>query len=203
MSRICTGAALLLLSLLGGAGAVDAQSAFFTPTVRAITATVGTASSGGQGTDVHYCIYFGDAKTAEIDETTGKLREQRALMLVHPVAEGMAWLHPAAPHRWYVVLRGGARAAPVARLLLPEVWPEVPAPARHALAALGVDDPDLILISFQLVSGSMSVYYHPRFDRDREFYEARLLILQRYAEMHDLCQDLPLGNVVHLDTGAS
>ncbi len=192
----------LLAVVLAVTWPLGAQATFFRPTVRTITAMVGPASLETAAAAPHYCLYFGDERTAAIDEETGRARAQRTLMLVHPVVEAVPWTQPAAPDRWYLVLRGGFGGAPVCRLLVEEAWRNVPAPARHVLAALGLDDPDLLLVSWQLVSGSMSVYYHPRFDRDLEFYRGRLAAMERYIATHDLGEELPLGNVVHLDTGA-
>jgi len=53
------------------------------------------------------------------------------------------------------------------------------------------------------LSGSIRVYYHPRYESDQDLYEGKLKILQEYLQRHDISTDLPLSNVVHIDDAAA
>jgi hypothetical protein len=146
--------------------------------------------------DFHYCIYFGDEESSRIDDDTGRAHCQQTLLLLHPVVEVASRMAVRAPHRWYAILQT-AGGSSTRSLFEDAIWRSVPRAALHILAALGVDDPDLILISCQFLSGSMSVYYHPRFDRDRAFYEQKLRMLRNYLAAHDPWEEIPVGRVVH------
>jgi hypothetical protein len=100
-------------------------------------------------------------------------------------------------------VNGSLRSDSTSPLLVERTWREVPAPVRHILFALGIDDPDLITVSFQILSGSISIYYHPRYQRNRTFYEGKLQILREYMKNHDIQKDLPLNAVIHTDDAAA
>ena len=57
--------------------------------------------------------------------------------------------------------------------------------SKHVLSALGTDDEDLIIISWNGLSGSISISYHPRFNNDRAFYDGKLKVLTDYVQTHD------------------
>jgi hypothetical protein len=194
-------AALLLLSSIASLGSECRTLTPFVKEIRAIVGSVGVPA--GVSYDVHYCLYLGDEGTERIDQETGRARAQQTVRLLHPVPEAAARMVPPAPHRWYAICQNGAAGATTVPLLQERTWNAVPAALRHVLAALGVDDPELLLVSGQLVSGSISVYYAPRHDRDRAFYEEKLRVLLRYMEVNDLGTDLPLKNVVRSESGAA
>jgi hypothetical protein len=191
------------LALLLASCAARGQTPDFSAQVRGIPFKSGLTELGDTQWDVHYCLYFGDEQARLADDDPVTARATRTLMLLHPVPEVAQRMQPAAPHRWFVIARGGSGTTPPAALLVDAVWKRVPTAVRHVLAALGLDDPDLILISCRLDTGTISVFYHPRFDRDRALYECRLDALKRYLRVHAWSGDLPLGNLVHRDTGAA
>ena len=194
-------AALLLLSSMVS---LDSQCRTLKPFVKEIRAIIGSSGvTAGVTYDIHYCLYLGDEATDRVDQESARAHIQQNVRLLHPVPEAAARMTPPAPHRWYAICQNGAADAVTAPLLLERTWKGVPAALRHILAALGVDDPDLLLISGQLVSGSISVYYAPCHDRDRGFYEEKLQTLLRYMEANDLRTDLPLRNVVRSESGAA
>jgi hypothetical protein len=145
---------------------------------------------GGSRADFHYCIFFGDEESDRIDEDAGRARCRKSLLLLHPVEDVASRMAFRATRRWYAILTNAGNSC-TRDLYDDSIWRSVPIAARHVLVALGADDPDLILISCQFLSGSMSVYYHPRFNRDRAFYEERLRVLRDYLATHDLWEDLP------------
>jgi hypothetical protein len=195
---------LALLSLTFPAGA---QCRIYSPCVKQIRAIVGSSKpnvSGTDSVDVNYCLYLGDQETDRIDEESGRAHSQQNLMLLHPVPDVAARMNPQPPHRWYAkCLNGSLRSDTTSPLLVETTWKEIPAPVRHILVALGIDDPDLITVSYQILSGSISVYYNPRYQRDRIFYEGKLQILREYMKSHDMQKDLPLNAVIHTDDAAA
>jgi hypothetical protein len=195
---------LLMFSLTFATGA---QCKIYAPCVKQIRVIVGSRKPSVSGTtsvDVNYCLYLGDEDTDRIDEESGRAHSQQNLMLLHPVPEIAARMNPQPPHRWYAkCLNGSLRSDTSTPLLVESTWKEIPTYVRHILVALGIDDPDLILVSFQVLSGSISVYYNPRYQRDRAFYERKLNILQDYMKSHDIQKDLPLSAVIHMDGAAA
>jgi hypothetical protein len=175
------------------------------PRIHRIATVVGPRernTAGESTTDFHYCIYFGDEETSRLDEVSGRAGAQRNLLLLHPVVEVASRMLPQAPHRWYALLvaEAGVRRT---GLLTESTWPMVPAPVRHVLAAFGVDDPELVSISYKTLSGSISVYFDPRHDRDLAYYGNKLDRLLEYLNAHDLQEDLPLQNIVRNEDDAA
>jgi hypothetical protein len=195
---------LLMFSLALSAGG---QCRIYAPRVKQIPVIVGSNTSSVSGTrsvDINYCLSFGDEETDRIDEESGRARSQQNLMLLHPVPEAASRMSSPTPHRWLTKCLNGFVAPEMAiPLLVESTWKKIPAPVRHVLVALGIDDPDLILVSCQQLSGSISIYYSPRYQRDRAFYEAKLEILNEYLKNHDPRTDVPLSSVVHTDDAAA
>jgi hypothetical protein len=195
---------LCMVLLLFSTAASDSQSRPWAPYVKEIRAIVGSAGVlASVSYDIHYCLYIGNEETNRIDQETAMVHAQQSVRLLHPVPEAAARMSPPSPHRWYAIYQDGAARTTTTALLQENTWNGVPAPLRHALAALGVDDPDLLLISGQLLSGSISVYYAPSHDKDRAFYEEKLRKLLKYMEGNDLQKDLPIQNVIHIDRDAA
>jgi hypothetical protein len=198
MSRPACRIPRLVVTLLFGlsCAAAMAQAPLCAPFLKEIRVKVGSTAEEGTRSDFHYCIYFGDEESGRIDEDTGRQHCQQTLFLLHPTVESASGMAVPAPHRWYAIRHAAGDPAPRA-LLEDRVWRSVPCAARHVLAALGVDDDDLLLISCQFLSGSISVCYHPRFDRDRAFYEQKLQVLQSYIAAHDLREEVPVSRVLN------
>jgi len=157
-----------------------------TPAIREIAAT----SMSGSRT-IFLCLYVGTASMRKLD---AEEMVEPPLRLLHPVAEVARHVDVQAPGRWYMLRSPGPGlpSGDMEPLLSDHGWKRVPPLARHALAALGMDDPELILVSCN-ASGSLSIYYLPRYDHDRAFYQRKLALLERYLASHDPAADLPLN----------
>ena len=121
------------------------------------------------------------------------------LSLVHPVAAVASAMKLTADRRWYAAFTGSPGGVVVNRfepLLSPGAWGSVPAPLRHVVAALGLDDADLVLVSSNLNTGSISVYFVPSHDTDRAFYQGKCDRLARYIRGHDMDSELDLEQVL-------
>jgi hypothetical protein len=81
-------------------------------------------------------------------------------------------------------------------------WKVIPPLARNVLIALGPMDDDLILISWNGISGSLSVFYSPHVQRDWSFHAAKLAMIQEYLKAHSLDEDIPF-NRINPDPGNS
>ncbi len=161
--------------------------------VSEVSVTKGTSTT--TTADTTYCIYFDNQENEKYDDS----RVVDDLMFLRPsknVAENMT----PAKKRWYAILaNASSNLTVVGALLDTEVWARMPAAMKNILVGLGVDDEDLVLILLNLRSGSIKVYYHPRHDHDRAFYEQKLGLLQSYLDDHDANQDIPLDEVVRAD----
>ena len=139
-------------------------------------------------------LYIGNAESVRLDTLAVRTGLTRSVCLVHPVAATGGALKSSATSRlpWYVTetdtTRNLFRRGP---LLNRAVWSTVPLIARHVLMALGPDDPDLILISWNGVSGSLSVLFDPALQADRPFHERKLDALLRYLGGHQPTADVP------------
>jgi len=129
----------------------------------------------------YYYLYMGSPETEKIDINSWGGAETR---LVHRRAGAGL---PSALSEWrvYVWLAGAPRPREYS-LADPEGWEQVPAPARQALAALGADDPRLLVISCHPDSGSVSIFFHPRYDKDRSFYQGKVEQIRRYLRTRGL-----------------
>ena len=159
-----------------------------------------------------FLLYVGSPETEEIDRVAERSGVLWSICLVHPAsaedgsARVPAGAAPAVDARdgWYVTetdtRRGLVRRAPLTNR---GAWRDVPVLARKALRALGPQDENLILISWNGLSGSLSVFYAPKLQGDRPFHERRLKILQDYLEAHRGEDDVPFDTVGTLETASS
>jgi len=133
-----------------------------------------------------YCLYVGSEAAYERDMSS--LGETGSLWLVHPASRA----------RWYASCSspGGCGGIFGLKPLLEEaVWHAIPAPVQHVLDAVGVDDPDLVLISYRVSSGSVYVYFNTRHDHDEEFYLGKLSMLRRYIRTTNMEMAVPLDRL--------
>lgn len=160
------------------------------------TSVIKTSSlEDGKRTDaVHneYYLYIGTEETEKMDKEMAENHIQIGYMLSHPPKES-TYNYPGAPGNWYVQLtdttRGLNVVAPVFRS---DVWPTIPQVVKHILVALNYKDENLILISTNAVSGSISILYHPKFDRFKIFYNIKLKILERYFDKNSYHEQVPI-----------
>jgi hypothetical protein len=171
------------------------------PYVREINYFVETISGTEESrqAETMYCLYFGSKQTERIDQQAAEAHFILGVSLVHPVQAVAAGLPIQAESRWYATLIDGRRNITTTNALFEESgWSIVPVLSKHILLALGTADEDLILISWNGLSGSVSVFYHPRFNSDRRFYEEKQKLFKEYAATHDIRADILLSDVVDL-----
>ena len=188
--------------LVMGAVASWPQAAPIVPYVRQVDYVVETMEGGTSTREEKslYVLYVGNPETERLDRLAERAGIARTVCLVHPVDGGAP--NPSgvstgpAGNGWYVTEndseRGIVRRAP---LLNRVAWYTVPIPARHAFLALDPDDADLILISWNRVSGSLSIYFSPSRQADGLFYEKKLELLRSYLEAHGSESEVPYERV--------
>ncbi len=104
--------------------------------------------------------------------------------------------------RWYAVFIDSHQAFPnISPLLDESTWSMIPFMAKHILRALGTDDEALVLVTSNGLSGSSSIFYHSRFDKDRAFYEGKQRVLTDYMKTHDVRDDVSLRMIVEAKDG--
>jgi hypothetical protein len=182
------------------AGAAWPQCGPLVPYVRQVDYVVETVADGNSTRETQslYVLYVGNPETERLDGLAERVGVARSVCLVHPVPEDAgAHDHPGVFTRpagsgWYVTEsdseRNIVRHGP---LLNRVVWYTIPVLARHVYMALGPDDKDLILISWNRVTGSVSVYYSPARQADVLFYQGKLAILRSYFETHGGEREVP------------
>jgi hypothetical protein len=151
-----------------------------------------------------FMLYLGNPETERIDSAISPGGATWSLSLVHPVSEQSGFpvagsgtsQKAAARNRWYVTetdtARNVMRSGP---LMDRSVWRTIPVLARSVLLALGPDDEDLILIAWNGISGSLSVFYTPKVQTDRTFYERKLEVLRGYMVEHGSQDDVPYERI--------
>ncbi len=147
-----------------------------------------------------FMLYVGAPATERMDALAERVGVVSNVSLVHPVRpldgeEGTSSdLSFAGDPRggWYVseidsqlhVLRRGP-------LVSRRMWNSVPVLARLALLALGPEDRRLILISWNGISGSLSIFFDPALQTDKAFFERKLEVLQGYLKAHEKEENVP------------
>jgi hypothetical protein len=168
------------------------------PYVREINYAVETISSSNETrqAETMYCLYIGSRATERIDQRAAEAHCIWNVSLVHPVPAVNASLPVHALKRWYAMLIDSHRNfTKISPLFEESGWSMVPVLAKHTLSALGTDDEDLILVSWNGLSGSISIFYHPRFNNDKAFYEGKRKLLMDYMETHDVREDVSLSDL--------
>ena len=151
-----------------------------------------------------FMLYLGNPETERLDSVTSRGGVTWSVSLVHPVsgqggspsARSGASPTAAARNRWYVTetdtARNLMRSGP---LLNRSVWRTIPVLARQVLLALGPDDDELILIAWNGISGSLSVFYTPEVQTNRTFYEGKLEVLRGYLDEQGSQDDVPYERI--------
>jgi hypothetical protein len=157
-----------------------------------------------------FMLYLGNPETELLDSSTARSGVVWSVSLVHPVSERGGFpvagsgTSPKGParNRWYVTETDSARnIVRHAPLMNRSVWHTIPVLARRVLLALGPDDEDLILIAWNGISGSLSVFYNPRVQTDRAFHENRLAMLLGSLNEHGT-EDVPYERIDPEASGA-
>jgi hypothetical protein len=183
----------ILVWALAGAAVASAQDAP-APCVRQIDCVAVTLSGDGCEREVQsiFMLYIGSPETERLDACAERCDISRGVCLTHPAGppEGPGGLSgvgagASSRSRWRVT-ETDTEAGIVRRgvLLSPAVWTSLPLIVRQSVLALGPDDERLILVSFNGISGSLSIYYDPAVQSDRAFHEARLEVLRSYLAAH-------------------
>jgi hypothetical protein len=128
-----------------------------------------------------YYLYYGTEATqeSEFERSNGRLFFE--LLLTHRIAEGE--ILKGAPHDWYVSLYRSLHSTPSIRALYDEeVWSMIPYTIKDTLSALGEDSPDLLLISYDMYTHSIKVFFHPKYKDNLRFHEKKLKeVVRRFA----------------------
>jgi hypothetical protein len=170
------------------------ESIAYAPYVREITYIVETITSTSvvRQAETMYCLYVGSKETERIDQQAAEAHTILNVSLAHPVPAVAAGLRVQDSQRWYAIFTDSDRNFASVRPLFEEsTWSKIPVLVRHVLGALGADDQNLILVSWNGLSGSVSIFYQPRFDHDRAFYEEKRKVLMNHMETWDVGEPLP------------
>ena len=199
MDRITVLAILLLAGACTGLCGGRLNAAPLVPYVRQVDYEVQTFSEGGCAREAAalFVLYVGNAQTEMVDRMAERAGSTRDIYLVHPAASAGAPAGVAARggRNWFLTEVDSERA--INRrgpLLTREAWRTVPLLARQAYMALSRDD-DLVLISWNGFSGSLSVFFMPERQADRPFYDRRLKTLAEYLRTHGGETDIPFERV--------
>jgi len=126
-----------------------------------------------------YYLYYGNQNTLYREKTLSGQRIFSCFYLIHPGPD--VEMPFEAPHRWYVRIRLRGYLSPKARALFDEeIWTNIPQKVKYVLDAFSVDNPDLFLIWCDTLTGSIQVFFHPRYDEDRQYYLKMLEIINTY-----------------------
>ncbi|HUJ76690.1 MAG TPA: hypothetical protein VL359_17635 [bacterium] len=173
------------------------------PSVRQVDYVVETFENSGLTREqkVLFVLYVGNAWTQRVDREAEHSGACWQICLVRPVADARRAAAPAdrasrgGQDPWYLTeidsQKAMLRRGP---LLTREAWQTVPLLARHAYLALRADG-QVILISWNGFSGSLSIYFSPEVQEDRGFYEQELRNLTAYLEAHGHEADVPFERV--------
>jgi hypothetical protein len=127
-----------------------------------------------------YYLYYGSQETLDTEKKLNAEHVFSCFYLLHPGPE--VTMPFAAPHRWYIGTRLSRRLSPPNRALFDEeIWQQIPGEVKSVLNAFGIDNPDLLLVWYDRHTGSIQVFFHPRYDEDQDFYRRKLGIITEYS----------------------
>lgn len=126
-----------------------------------------------------YYLYYGNKETLDREKTLSGKRIFSCFYLIHP---GLDVEMPfEAPHRWYIRIRIRGHRSPEPRALFDkEIWTLIPEKVKQVLDAFGVENPDLLLIWCDTLTGTIQVFFHPRYNEDHGYYLKMLDIINTY-----------------------
>ena len=194
---------LLVIPLCLGIAAAETAAAPLLPYVRQVDYAVDTMVDGSSSRQVQFLfvLYVGNAETELLDRAAEHAGIAMAVSLVHPQpsvrpAGAMPGVTSRGGGGWYLSevdsQRWLARQGP---LMERSAWQRIPLIARQAYVALRPAGQDLVLISWNGVSGSLSIYFTPAVQADRRFFDAQLEILKAYLQAHEGESDEPFEHV--------
>jgi len=120
-----------------------------------------------------YYLYYGTEaiQKSELKRSNGRLFYY--LFLTHLLQEGE--IEKRAPHHWYVSLHRSLVSTPSNKPLYDkDVWSMIPYTIKDTIGALGEDSPDLLLISYDMYTHSIKVFFHPKYKDNLKFHEKKL-----------------------------
>jgi len=146
--------------------------------VRAIRVKIGY-QEGGKSVERfcdEYYLYYGNRKTQQTEKMRSQVRIFYSLFLTHRTFDSQNSVE--APHSWYIQYRRSRHLTPQAQALYDEeIWSRIPDTIKNTIEAFGADDPDLLLVTYDIHTGSIKVFFHPRYKYNREFYEQKVKIV--------------------------
>jgi hypothetical protein len=184
--------------------AAAAPTAPLVPCVRQVDYVVLTMTDGSSRSETQslFVLYVGNEETELLDRLAEHTGVTKAVCMVHSAAAAEGAGGPpevaarAGGHGWYLSEidseRGIVRNGP---LLERAAWQRIPLLARQAYLALQAAGESLVLISWNGVSGSLSIYFAPSVQADRRFCDDKLELLRTYLEAHGQETDVPFQRV--------
>jgi uncharacterized protein YxeA len=150
----------------------------------------------GSKVSKEYCIYIGNEETEEYDNMTADEDIFVCFQLLHPV-EFLKEYNFQPWKRWYALYIDATKNTKmIGEMLTKQVWSDLPIILKHVVVALGINDNDLTLINFNAITGSVTILYNPKYDKDENFYIRKLEKLKKYFNTHDMNRDIPLSSVM-------
>jgi len=196
-ARAARAAAAPVIFFLSLASAHGQAAPRYHPTLKEIGSGTYVNGKPVTGPPAGYCLYIaGDRTEPDYLAWTSTVNN---LSLVHPLPQVAAQMDLKARGRWYasrISALGGDAENRLVPLLTEGEWRTIPAPLQDIVAALGIDDSELVLVSSNLNSGAISVYFLPAFDKDKGYYERKLDVLARYVSTHDMDVRMSLQEIL-------
>jgi len=126
---------------------------------------------------VDYKLYYGSEDLRIVEGQLAQYGPYTVIYAMHPVDEVEVPFE--SDNGWYVMAYDLYHGASDLKTMS-EIWEGLPEVMKFALEKLDyVNDKDLILLSYCYQTQSLSIYYHPDFNTDKEFYESKLQLLKQ------------------------
>jgi hypothetical protein len=188
----------LILILLAGCQSAPLKSKPMGPLgfeayLKTIEVEIGT--SNGKKIEENYFLYIGTEESELADEFLAFNHVIGSILLIHPIkGDDRLDFGFEAEKRWYAwVVDNIDQVSMIAPLLVPDVWNSIPPILKHVLNALDLNDNDLILIDLNMRSGSISIWFAPKYSTDKNFHLRKLNRLIKYLDSHDVYEEIYLS----------
>ena len=150
-----------------------------------------------------YYLTISNEEAREKDSTLAYSHIVHSIYLLHPVQEVYNTFFSKSFERWHYLYQKSfgphVLDTDFLPLLIYPTWKVLPHVIKHVLRAFGVGDPDLLLISYGIETGTVKILFHPETSRDKGYYEKKLKVLLDYFSNTDYNIVIPLENPVHKD----